>query len=89
MKTSLKDKLYNFLFGAEGINQGDCVTYSYETILWGLVIWFATFDKIGVPLVVFFIFYAALMAWMWGTYLKVKKEDERLEAEEEAKKEKS
>ena len=84
MKTSFKDKMYNFLFGAEGINKGDCITYTYESVLWGLLIWFATLDKKGVPLVVFWALWAALMAWMWGAYLKAKKKEERAEAEAEA-----
>ena len=85
MKT-LKAKFSAFLFGAEGINGGDCFTYTYTSALWGLVLWFATFDKLGVPIYVFFLIWAAVMAWMWGTYLKVRKaglaEEAALEAEE-------
>ena len=82
----IKEKLAGFLFGAEGINKGDCFTYTYETILWGLVIWFATFDKLGVPIYVFFLIWAAVMAWMWGTYLKKRKADQAEEAAYEAEK---
>ena len=88
MKTSFKDKILGFLFGGEGINAGDCFTYTYETILWGLVIWFATLDKKGVPLYVFFILWALLMAWMWGSYLKHRRaeklEDEKIAVKEDA-----
>lgn len=80
MKESFKDKMYSFLFGAEGINKGDCITYTYETVLWGIVIWFATFDKLGVPIYVFFIIWAALMVWMWSAYFKAKKAEEAEEA---------
>ena len=76
--------MYSFLFGAEGINKGDCITYTYETILWGLMVWFATFDKKGVPIYVFFIAWALLMVWMWGTYFKVKKAEEEAEKKAEA-----
>lgn len=87
MKTSLKDKMYGFLFGAEGINKGDCITYSYESVLWGLLLWFASFDKMGVPIFVFFIVWAVLMVWMWGAYFKAKKAEEAEDAELAAKKE--
>ena len=86
MKTSFKEKVVQFLFGAEGINGGDCFTYTYTTLLWGLILWFATFDKLGVPVFVYFILWAALMVWMWGTYLKKKKAEEKAEKEAEAKK---
>ena len=79
MKT-LKAKFSAFLFGAEGINGGDCFTYTYESVLWGLVIWFATFDKLGVPVFVFFILWALLMVWLWGTYFKTKKKEAAEEA---------
>lgn len=81
MKTGLKEKIYTFLFGAEGINMGDCATYTYESVLWGLLIWFATLDKLGVPIIVFFIIWAALMAWMWMTYFKTKKAEEKADAD--------
>ena len=77
----IKEKFTGFLFGAEGINKGDCFTYTYESILWGLVIWFATLDKLGVPLIVFFILWAALMAWLWGSYYRAKKLEAKAEAE--------
>jgi hypothetical protein len=81
----MKEKISMFLFGAEGINKGDCFTYTYETVLWGLLIWFATLDKKGVPIYVFFILWAILMAWMWGTYFKVRKAEEKEEADAAAK----
>ena len=83
MKT-LKAKFSAFLFGAEGINGGDCFTDTYTSALWGLVLWFATFDKLGVPIYVFFLVWAAVMAWMWGTYLKKRKADQAEEAAYEA-----
>ena len=85
MKTGFKEKMSTFLFGAEGINKGDCFTYTYESILWGLLIWFATLDRAGVPIFVFFILWALLMAWMWGTYFKVKKAEEKEDAGSEVK----
>ena len=83
-KKSFKQAMYNFVFGAEGINSGDCFTYTYETLLWGLLIWFATFDKLGVPIFVFFILWIALLVWMWGAYFKAKKAEEKAEAKEKA-----
>ncbi|MBQ6671736.1 MAG: hypothetical protein IJM73_00755 [Spirochaetales bacterium] len=80
MKKSFKERMSIFLYGAEGINKGDCFTYTYESVLWGLVIWFATFDKLGVPVFVFFILWALLMVWLWGTYFKTKKKEAAEEA---------
>ena len=80
MKKSFKQRMSTFLYGAEGINKGDCFTYTYESVLWGLVIWFATFDKLGVPVFVFFILWALLMVWLWGTYFKTKKKEAAEEA---------
>ncbi|MBR6399088.1 MAG: hypothetical protein IKS06_09390 [Lachnospiraceae bacterium] len=80
MKKSFKERMSAFLYGAEGINKGDCFTYTYESVLWGLVIWFATFDKLGVPVFVFFILWALLMVWLWGTYFKTKKKEAAEEA---------
>ena len=80
MKKSFKERMSAFLYGAEGINKGDCFTYTYESVLWGLVIWFATFDKLGVPVFVFFILWALLMVWLWGTYFKAKKKEAAEEA---------
>ncbi len=85
MKNGFKQKVSMFLFGAEGINKGDCFTYTYESILWGLLIWLATFDRKGVPIFVFFIIWALLMVWMWRTYFKVKKQEEEEDAESAAK----
>ncbi len=83
----VKKAIVQFLFGAEGVNKGDCMTYSYESILWMLVIWFASFDKWGFPIYLIFIPWGLILYFLWRSYFKAKKkqaeEDMRKAAEKE------
>lgn len=54
---------------------GDCLDYTSQSILYILLVWFLTFDRLGVPIGFVLVPWLAVCYFIWKAYFKYNGKD--------------